>query len=267
MSNASPRPRPRRGILAMLALGTLAVALGAVPARAQNLDVKEVVLDNGLTAPPRARARAIPNVAAGWIAKVGSVNERPGITGLSHLFEHMMFKGTHVDRHHRTSRRTWRSSMSSRRAPDRARADQARPEHARAERRGEIDDAFDPRRPQPAARPAAGAEFDGSSSSEAEGAAGRQRVRQDLHRPGGSGMNAGTTKDFTIYFINLPANKLELWFWMESDRLETRSSASSTPSATWCWEERRMRTTPPRPASSTSSSTPCSGCPRRTPGR
>ena len=35
-----------------------------------------------------------PNIAAGWIAKVGSVYERPGITGVAHLFEHMMFKGT-----------------------------------------------------------------------------------------------------------------------------------------------------------------------------
>ena len=35
-----------------------------------------------------------PTVAAGWVARVGSVNERPGITGISHFFEHMMFKGT-----------------------------------------------------------------------------------------------------------------------------------------------------------------------------
>ena len=35
-----------------------------------------------------------PTVAAGWTARVGSVNERPGITGISHFFEHMMFKGT-----------------------------------------------------------------------------------------------------------------------------------------------------------------------------
>jgi predicted Zn-dependent peptidase len=32
-------------------------------------------------------------------------------------------------------------------------------------------------------------------------------------------MNAGTDYDYTIYFINVPANKLELWYWMESDRL------------------------------------------------
>ena len=36
---------------------------------------------------------------------------------------------------------------------------------------------------------------------------------------GASGMNAGTDNDYTVYFINVPANKLELWFWMESDRL------------------------------------------------
>ena len=35
-----------------------------------------------------------PAVAAGWVAKVGSANERPGITGISHLFEHMMFNGS-----------------------------------------------------------------------------------------------------------------------------------------------------------------------------
>ena len=36
---------------------------------------------------------------------------------------------------------------------------------------------------------------------------------------GASGLNAGTSEDYTVYFINVPANKLELWFWMESDRL------------------------------------------------
>ena len=36
-----------------------------------------------------------PTVAAFWTARVGSVNERPGITGISHFHEHMMFKGTY----------------------------------------------------------------------------------------------------------------------------------------------------------------------------
>ena len=37
-----------------------------------------------------------PTVSCGWVARVGSANEAPGITGMAHLFEHMMFKGTHV---------------------------------------------------------------------------------------------------------------------------------------------------------------------------
>jgi zinc protease len=38
--------------------------------------------------------RDIPNVAMYTWYRVGSRNERPGITGLSHFFEHMMFNGT-----------------------------------------------------------------------------------------------------------------------------------------------------------------------------
>ncbi len=35
----------------------------------------------------------IPNVAMYFFYKIGSRNERPGITGISHFFEHMMFNG------------------------------------------------------------------------------------------------------------------------------------------------------------------------------
>jgi predicted Zn-dependent peptidase len=37
---------------------------------------------------------------------------------------------------------------------------------------------------------------------------------------GGVGFNAGTSKDQTTYIIRLPANKFELWAWIESDRLK-----------------------------------------------
>jgi zinc protease len=36
---------------------------------------------------------AIPNVAMYFFYKVGSRNEHPGATGVSHFFEHMMFNG------------------------------------------------------------------------------------------------------------------------------------------------------------------------------
>jgi predicted Zn-dependent peptidase len=76
-----------------LSFTLLVIFLSVQFAAAQKVPVQEIVLENGmrLLLVPR---KGDPNVAAGWVAKVGSVNERPGITGLSHLFEHMMFKGT-----------------------------------------------------------------------------------------------------------------------------------------------------------------------------
>jgi hypothetical protein len=62
---------------------------------AQQVPVQEYVLTNGLRLLMIPK-KGDPNIAAGWLARVGSVNERPGITGVTHLFEHMMFKGTRV---------------------------------------------------------------------------------------------------------------------------------------------------------------------------
>jgi zinc protease len=59
--------------------------MGATPARR--------VLDNGLAVVAEARGLG-PVVFAGVVYRVGSRDERPGITGISHLLEHMMFKGT-----------------------------------------------------------------------------------------------------------------------------------------------------------------------------
>jgi predicted Zn-dependent peptidase len=59
---------------------------------------------------------------------------------------------------------------------------------------------------------------------------------------GGSGMNAGTSNDFTVYFINVPANKLELWFWLESDRLLKPVFREFYSERDVVHEERRLRT-------------------------
>jgi zinc protease len=51
------------------------------------------VLDNGLAVV--AERRGLGNVVfAGIVYRVGSRDERPGLSGISHLLEHMMFKGT-----------------------------------------------------------------------------------------------------------------------------------------------------------------------------
>src|SRR5690348_2058259 len=62
-------------------------------ARAQQVPVLESSLSNGMRMLLLPRHDE-PSVAGGWVAHVGSSNERPGITGTAHLFEHMMFKGT-----------------------------------------------------------------------------------------------------------------------------------------------------------------------------
>ena len=60
---------------------------------AQQVPVKEYFLSNGMKVLLLERNDA-PSISGGWLARVGSVNERPGITGIAHFFEHMMFKGT-----------------------------------------------------------------------------------------------------------------------------------------------------------------------------
>src|SRR5437867_11582915 len=60
---------------------------------AQKVPVVEKHLDNGMTLLLVERHDE-PTVAGGWVAHVGSSNEKPGMTGIAHLFEHMMFKGT-----------------------------------------------------------------------------------------------------------------------------------------------------------------------------
>jgi predicted Zn-dependent peptidase len=47
----------------------------------------------------------------------------------------------------------------------------------------------------------------------------KDELDQIYTQAGGSGLNAGTTEDQTFYFVTVPRNKVELWFWMESDRL------------------------------------------------
>ena len=73
-----------------LAAGIL--LLYAALAAGQQLDVKTHTLDNGMKLLIH-EDHNIPNVALYFFFKIGSRNERPGATGVSHFFEHMMFNG------------------------------------------------------------------------------------------------------------------------------------------------------------------------------
>ncbi|MEO7652996.1 MAG: pitrilysin family protein [Bryobacteraceae bacterium] len=214
----------------------LALALGlASGAWAQNVPAQEVVLDNGMKILLVPRKGA-PNIAAGWLAKVGSVNERPGVTGISHLFEHMMFKGTHT-----IGTRNIEEDLKLNVELDRVKAELRKEEEGLAGklRRGEISDAKDPK-VRSARHKGLLAEFDKLNA--------RQKsllVKEEFDKiyvgAGATGMNAGTSEDFTIYFITVPTNKLELWFWMESDRLSNPVFREFYAEREVVHEERRMR--------------------------
>src|SRR6185503_5510705 len=198
-----------------ISLSLLALLLCAMAVAAQKVPVQEVVLDNGmrLLLVPR---KGDPNIAAGWVARVGSVNERPGITGLSHLFEHMMFKGTHI-----IGTNNIKEDLKLIDEMDALKAEIRKEELLLIQRQrlGEVEDILDPKN-RSARHQQLLAEYEKMLK--------RQKdliVKDEFDRvyttAGGSGMNAGTSEDFTVYFINVPANKLELWFWMESDRLSS----------------------------------------------
>ena len=60
--------------------------------RAQQFDVQAHQLTNGMKI-LMLEDHAVPSVALYFFHRVGSRNERVGLTGLSHFFEHMMFNG------------------------------------------------------------------------------------------------------------------------------------------------------------------------------
>ncbi len=70
----------------------LCSCLLAASAAAQNFDVKTHTLKNGMKVLVQ-EDHTIPNVALYVFYRIGSRNERPGTTGISHFFEHMMFNG------------------------------------------------------------------------------------------------------------------------------------------------------------------------------
>src|SRR5512136_2961148 len=81
----------RRIILMFIAVAWMLAP--AAPAFCQDLKVSETVLPNGLKVLLKEEHKAPVVTFQVWY-RVGSRNERLGKTGMSHLLEHMMFKGT-----------------------------------------------------------------------------------------------------------------------------------------------------------------------------
>jgi predicted Zn-dependent peptidase len=216
-----------------------ALALAAASScmlRAQQIPVVEETLPNGFRLLLVER-RGEPRVAGGWVARVGSANERPGITGIAHLFEHMMFKGTPT-LGTTDAKKDLEIIAEQERVRDEMRAEESKMRAAL--RRGEIGEITSPEAKTPRMK-----ELEGRFNELIR----QQReiiVKSEFDRvyttAGASGMNAFTSEDMTAYFISVPANKLELWMWMESERLLRPVFREFYSERDVVFEERRMRT-------------------------
>ena len=229
--------KDRRRLLGLaLALALLAPTVLAAADQGASVEVQELELDNGMRVLMVPRPE-LTTVAAGWVAHVGSANERPGITGLAHLFEHMMFKGTQtvgttdVERDLEIIAEQEEIQRQIREIYERNRE---------RWRRGEIDDPYDPEN-----RTEEQIELERGFQELVE----EQRelmVKDEFDRiytdAGATFLNAFTNSDVTVYIIRVPANKLELWFWMESERLLNPVFREFYSERDVVYEERRLRT-------------------------
>jgi predicted Zn-dependent peptidase len=210
-------------VLAMCPIGWTADTGGFTLADFEK-SVTEFTLANGMKFIVVERHQ-VPVVAFDLYVDVGAVDEWTGITGVSHLFEHMAFKGT--------------KTIGTRNYPAEKKAmDAADVAYAALQTEKEK------LTPDPAKLKELEAAFE--KASEAADNVNPEEVKEEfskiLERAGAEGLNAGTSYDSTQYTFSLPSNKLELWFSMESSRFLDPVLREYYKERDVVVEERNMRT-------------------------
>lgn len=180
--------------------------------------VTEFTLDNGMKFIVLERHQA-PVVSFMIHANVGAVDEADGKTGVAHYLEHLAFKGT------------------SRIGTKDFAAEQAI--------FTQLDALFeDFLAAQAAGDTAQAAELQAKMATlqkEAASFVEQNQYGQIVQQAGGVGLNATTSADETRYFYSLPANKLELWMSLESERFLDPVFREFYEEKDVILEERRMR--------------------------
>jgi predicted Zn-dependent peptidase len=207
--------------------GVLAIGLGlAGAAQAQDLAsfekrITTKVLPNGLTLILCERTDA-PVFSYSTIVDAGDANDPGGQSGLAHMFEHLAFKGTE----------------------DIGTKDYAAEKVALAKVE-EANDAYEAeRRKRVGQDPAKLAQLK-AAFDVAEKAANEFVIPNEFTEiaevNGVAGLNASTSLDATNYFWSMPANRFELWAYMESDRIAHPVPRQFYRERSVVMEERRMR--------------------------
>jgi predicted Zn-dependent peptidase len=185
------------------------------------LDVQEHVLSNGMKILMVPNSR-VPRVVCHIYYKVGSINERPGITGIAHLHEHMMFKGT---------RMMGVTDFEKHAAID-TKIDEIMDKIYREKfwnaDGGEKDKIAQWQK-----------EYDELVKTEKQ-----YIIKDDLWtlymKNGGTGLNASTGNETTGYYVTLPSNKVELQMFLESDRMQNAYFREFYSEKDVVMEERRL---------------------------
>ncbi|PWN05140.1 M16 family metallopeptidase [Rhodohalobacter mucosus] len=215
----------RACIKSILAVCTLVLTISA-SVSAQELStyeekVTEFTLDNGLHFIIVERSVA-PVAHFLTLVDVGSANEPVGSTGIAHIFEHMVFKGSHT-----IGTTNYEEEVQYINQMDDAYTawlDEYNKLESDEQKLEELWNRFE----------------------ELQEKAGEYVVNNEftqiIEREGAVGVNAFTSADLTGYFYSLPQNKAELWFMLEADRFKNPVMREFYTEKDVIYEERRMRT-------------------------
>jgi predicted Zn-dependent peptidase len=186
-------------------------------------NITEFTLDNGLKFVVMERHQ-VPLVSFMTYADVGGSDEPDGYTGMAHYLEHLAFKGT---------QRIGTTDYAA--------------EQRQLEKLDTIATAIQQLQANPKAvgQAAKLKELQGQFA-QTEAAAQKFVMPNEygrvIEQEGGIGLNATTTTDATNYFYDLPANKLELWMSLESERFLEPVFREFDKEKQVILEERRLQT-------------------------
>ena len=181
--------------------------------------ITEFKLDNGMKFLVMENHDA-PVVSFFTYADVGGANEPDGKTGVAHFLEHLAFKGTtEIGTSNFQAEKPLLNQLDNL-------AEQLH--QARAK-----NDTLATQKLEK--------EFE-KVQTEAGQYVKRNEFGKIVQESGGVGINAATSTDSTVYFYSFPANKLELWMSLESERFLQPVFREFYKEQEVILEERRMRT-------------------------
>jgi predicted Zn-dependent peptidase len=208
----------------LTSLAALLVFAASLPA--QNLAefqkrVTEFTLPNGMHFIVLERHEA-PVVSFHTYVNAGSVDDPKGESGLAHMFEHMAFKGTET-----IGTTNWPAEKKAmddiERVYDQLQAERNKLAKADPEKIKTLEAAVH------------------QAIEKADSYVVPNLYPRIIEENGGVGMNASTGEDSTDYYYNFPANRVELWFYLESERFLHPVYREFYKERDVVREERRMR--------------------------